>query len=143
MKIPALILAAMLTLAGCTNHRLEVPVAKVAIQYASVKFIKNDPVRAQRMANIVREIKKILEDQMVTVDVLRPILKQYIPTDLPPEDQIAILALIDLVVAELNARIADADIPPDVTLALSRVADWILEATEYYPLPTVEKIDAL
>lgn len=136
MKKTIAIALAVLTLvnAGCaTDHSIETPTAKLSIQYATMKFIRRDPVRAERIKRIVAEIRRSVEgDSTTSIDLIKTTIQGYLPPDMMPEDRLAVNALIDLVIAELNARINDQLLLPETQLKIKVVADWVIEAASYY-----------
>lgn len=132
--ILAAFLAALLTLGGCASRPIDQPTAKIAIQYGTMKFIRNDPARAAKVERVVSAVRAQIDgDSLASVDYIKMTIQSYLPLNMAPEDRFAVNSLIDLVVAELKARINEQTLPPDVELQVRTVADWILEAAAYYP----------
>jgi phage tail protein X len=138
--ILALIACAVL-LAGCPLTKpdsAEAQVAQIAVQYGVAKYIGRVPeaerfTRAQRIARVVEAVEAAAKGSAeVTLPLLREAIQRNLPSDLAPEDLIAISGLIEIVLAELSARMSDGLLREDQLLAVSAVAAWVREACALY-----------
>lgn len=133
-------LAICLGLAGCPLTKpdsAESQVAKIAVQYATAKFIAKAPegqqsTRAGKITAIVSDIEALAKGESVTLEFLEEAIRRNIPRDLAPEDLVAVNALTGLVLSELRARVTDGVLKPEQVVVVSAVASWIVETAEYY-----------
>lgn len=131
-----------LALSGCVfQTKPDSPglqVAKIAVQLGVSKFIAKVPesaqaARAARIAKVVADIEALAKGgEGVTLSFLEDAIRQNIPNDLKPEDQIALNALVGLVVAELRARVSEGVLNDSQRVAVASVAGWIEEACSLY-----------
>lgn len=133
--------AATLCLAGCPLTKpdsTEAQVAKIAVQYGVAKYIGKVPEaeragRAERIAAVVDAVESAAKgSELVTIPLLQAAIWRNLPSDLKPEDRIAISALTELVLQELRARMSDGLLKEDQLLAVGAVASWVKQACELY-----------
>jgi hypothetical protein len=136
----ALVACAFL-LAGCPLTKpdsTEGQVAKIAVQYATAKYIGRvaageRAARAERIAEVVDAVEAAAKgSELVTVPLLQEAIWKNLPSDLAPEDRVAINALSDLVLLELTDRMRDGLLKEDQLLAVSAVAAWVRQACSFY-----------
>ena len=133
--------ACALLLAGCPWTKpdsTEGQVAKIAVQYGVAKYIGKVPegersARAQRIAAVVDAVEAAARgSEAVHVQLLQQAIWKNLPSDLKPEDRVAVSALVEIVMAELSARLGDGLLKEDQLLAVSAVASWVKQACELY-----------
>lgn len=137
------VLLTLATLTGCKTFDTSradptaVQAAKLAVQYGTMRYIGHFPEsdrapRALRVRQIVSDVQAGLTGQTVSLTVVKQLVMQRLPADLKPEDQFAVNALLDLVMAELQARVGDGLLNENQLLQVGLVASWIVEATRFY-----------
>jgi hypothetical protein len=138
--IVALVACAFL-LAGCPLTKpdsTEAQVAKIAVQYGVAKYIGKVPEaeragRAERIAAVVDAVESAAKgSEAVTIPLLQEAIQKNLPSDLAPEDRVAINALSELVLLELSDRMRDGLLKEDQLLAVSAVAAWVKQACAFY-----------
>lgn len=115
--------------AGLAPH--QEAVAKVATQYATLKFIDGKQDRATKVKEVTAFAVSIVEgDATTTVDALEAAVRAQIHwEDLKPEDALLLNTLITAVRVELELRLADANtLPEEVVLRVAEVLSWVNEA---------------
>jgi|SRR5688572_29163933 len=141
--ILALVACALLCLTGCPWTKPDTTggqVAKIAVQYGVARYIGKVPEaeragRAERIAAVVDAVESAAKgSDAVTLPLLQQAIWKNLPSDLKPEDRIAISALTELVLQELSARMADGLLKEDQLLAVSAVAVWVRQACEMYAI---------
>lgn len=125
------------TLPGCASFQANQASEKLLTQYAVMKAIEADKARMPQRAARIREIasagKSFFDTGTATVPLLRmEIHKRLEPLALSPADRLLADALIDTVVAELQARVGDGLVAPDQLYQVSTVLGWIVDAAELY-----------
>lgn len=101
-----------------------------AIQLATVKVIDGDPERAERVQKIAGEARALVsDDHEAALERIEAEVRDEIQWNRlsPTEEQVA-SDLIELVRAELEARIGEGVLQPDDRVAVRTVLDWIIEA---------------
>lgn len=124
------VLLASLTLPSCSTISEHPALAQLAVQYAVVKVLDNNPQHAPRVV----EIATFLEEnagatQATTVLLLEQLVRAQINWDrLDAADKILVDALIVAVRQELVARLGDGPLTGDNVLVVKEVAGWIKNA---------------
>lgn len=121
---------------GCASLGDNVATEKLVIQYATMKVIEADKdamaERAAKVYEIARHAQLFLNTDTADIALLRTEVHKRLPPDLSPADHILANALIDTVMAELQARVGSGLVPPDKKLQVNAVLGWIREAAYFY-----------
>ena len=112
---------------GGINDPTAEAVAKIAIQYGTMKYINEDVDRAAKVVAFVDAALLVAESEPATIDELGVKILALIPTDdLEPEDRLLIANLAELVVTELKRRVTT---DPSIPLAdVRQVLEWVKQA---------------
>ena len=132
----ALLAVVILALAGCASFSGSSATEKLIVQTATMKFIEAGDDRAARAAKIraaVDQARVWLDTDGVTLaDLHAAIMGRLASANLEPSDMLLASALVDVVVAELNARIGDGILDEDKRVRVNAVLGWIAEAASFY-----------
>lgn len=136
----AWLLCAVMTLTACKTtptNQTALAAARIAVQYGTAKYIARVPAeeqaqKAQRVRAVVEVVESVATGEAVSLALLEEAIRKELPTDLKPEDRVAINGLIGLVMAELQARVGDGLLNEDQLLQVKVVSGWIVEATRFY-----------
>lgn len=120
-------------LAGCKTPGQTVA-AQVAVMLATDRVVQGHPDRAEKAIAIADEVSQLAAgDTSATVGAVVALVRARIDwTKLNPNEVTAVNLLLAAVEAELQARVAKAEIPPDLRLQVATVAAWIKQAAEPY-----------
>ena len=129
--VPLLALVALapsLLLTGCATWQTEpsqVAIARLGVQYATVKVIRGDPVRAARVLLVVDEALTVAGTDPTNLDAMEAQARAAIPwASISPEDRILVEFLLMQVRTELEARLREMP-APGVPLAAVTVLTWV------------------
>lgn len=133
MKQAIIAALAAIILAGCaTNGAGE----KLVVQAATMKFVESSDDRAANAARIVRasaQARVWLDTDGVTIaDLHAAMVERIALADLEPSDKLLAVALVDMVVAELDVRIGDGIISPEKRATVNAVLAWVEQAAGFY-----------
>jgi len=121
---------------GCASLGQNVATEKLVIQYATMKVIEADQdamaERAGKIDEIARHAQLFLNTDTADIALLSAEVHKRLPADLSPADRVLANALIDTVMAELQARVGSGLVPPDKKLQVNAVLGWIREAAYFY-----------
>lgn len=141
-KLVLLVLVAAIV--GCAGRlptfsdspRVEREVARIAIHEATFAFVKGDVDRARRVVSVCDQVLAATSDPMGDPIVTAETIKALIPWEkLTPQQRLDGEALVDLVVAELSARLPDGETKLPIE-DLKVVTGWVCEAAfTFVPLP--------
>jgi hypothetical protein len=122
--------AVALSLSGCTTGSALRPVAaQLAVQYATLKVIENNPDHAGRIAEISASVRAAASGQAATVAVIDSLIRAQIRWEkLSPADVNLVNILLLAVRAELEARVGSGVIDSQAMLTVAQVAGWIEQA---------------
>lgn len=136
MKSLIVSFVAVLALSGCATLGTGSAGEKLVIQAATMKVIEADEDRAAKAAKIraaVDQARVWLDTDGVTLaDLHAAIMGRLTSANLEPSDMLLASALVDVVVAELNARIGDGILDEDKRVRVNTVLGWIAEAASFY-----------
>lgn len=134
-----LAVALILTGTGCAgagnpfhdpvNGPTIVAAAKISLQYGVIKFIDEDPARAEAVLKFTDAALAVAEEDMATPDNLGLKLNALIPFDkLEPAERALVSSLLELAIVELKRRV---ELPGSVPLAdVREVLSWVKQAAE-------------
>lgn len=103
-----------------------------SIQLATVRVIDGDTDRADRVVTVATQARELVSgDTTAALDDVEDAVRDEIRWDrlTPVESQVA-SDLIELVRAEIEARIGDGVLKGDDRVAVRNVLDWIIDAAE-------------
>lgn len=133
----AAILAALVALPGCAilqgdGSAGEEFAVRSAVQLATSKVIDGDAERAARVVKIAGQARELVAgDATAALDEIEQAVRDEIRWErLSPTEQQVASDLVELVRAELEARIGDGALDPEDRVAVRTVLDWIIEAAE-------------
>jgi hypothetical protein len=116
--------------------------AKAAVQYATRSVIikarvEDREAKRERIRNIAADIQvAVKDDEQATIPLLDQLVHDRVPwSKLSEQDQLLAQTLIDVVEAELRARVGDNTIPPDQLLVVFEVMQWVIDATKMGEAP--------
>lgn len=131
------ILIACLSGCGILSKPENVPVAKLTVQYATLKFIEkadadHQQERRERIRSIATDVQSLVKsDEQATVPALDTLVRSKVPWDkLSPADTLLANSLIEVIEQELLARVGNSTIPRDQLLQVDLVMSWIFDATK-------------
>ena len=112
--------------------------AQVAVQYATIKVLQNNPDRAPRVIEIATYIRENAgNEQAATVALLEAAVRSQIDfSKLDPADAMLVDILIATVREELIARLGDGPLSPEHVLVVAQVAGWIENAARIAAPPS-------
>lgn len=124
------VLCASLFVPACSTISDRPILAQLAVQYAVVKVLDNNPDFAPRVVEIATFVEENAgASQATTVLVLEQLVRAQINWDrLDAADRILVDALIAAVREELVARLGDGPLTGDNVLVVKQVAGWIKTA---------------
>lgn len=117
-------------LADPATHDLTLASAKIAIQYGTMKFIDEDPARAQRVLVFIDHALAVVNaDETASMDTMTIKIQALIPFDtLDPAERVLVANLVEVVVAELKARV---HVPENAPIAeVRQVLEWVKQAAQ-------------
>jgi hypothetical protein len=131
LALIAFAVSALFSFTGCESTSTSSPVVKLAVQYAALKVVSNNPEKAAKVARIAREVQALAGNEgFNTVDLLMAAVRAKVDfSKLEPADAMLANALIDLVASELKARVGGGVIAEGGLLQVKQVAGWIVEAS--------------
>lgn len=134
----ALLAVVILALAGCASFSGSSASEKLIVQVATMKFIEAGDDRAAKAAKIVSaaaQARVWLDTDGVSLsDLQSAMLARVNAADLEPSDKLLAAALVDVIAAELNARIGEGVISPEKKATVNAVLAWVEQAASFYTL---------
>lgn len=132
MRALLLSLVSVVVLSACGSVPIERDTSsKIFTQYAVAKFLEksSDEERAKKAENI-RRVVADLESVVSGDEVTIPFLKMKAATEIAkltdsPADRLLATNLIDVVAAELQARIGDGLLSPESIVKVRDVLAWV------------------
>lgn len=128
------LLACAIALAGCAstggNDQQTQIVEQLAIQYAVMKVVDNDPDKAARVSKIAHDAKTWLVSDTATIDVLEAAVREQIDwTKLDQANTLLVNALLAEVDLQLRSRVSVGVLTSDQKVQVNQVLDWIIAVT--------------
>ena len=130
-KLQAALAAVLLCLCGCAALTEGNTDAKLITQYAVLKVSEGDPAKADRIEEIALEVQRYAQDATaITVDALIVAIRAEVRwSELDAADTLLINALLERLRTELIEYLGPEQLPEDVRLAATTVAEWVIEAS--------------
>ena len=102
----------------------------VAIQYATLKFIKGDQAKAAKVRAVTDTAMGLVKgDVVATLDALEAEVRNQIDfSQMKPEDALLVNTLISVVRAELQAKLGDAGVGEDAKVRILSVLQSVRDA---------------
>lgn len=117
-------------LVGCSILDQHQASAKLAIQFATLKYIDNDDDKAARVQAVVLNARELAATAS-TLDALDEAVRGSIDwSKLDDADKLLASSLLDMIREELRARFGDGALNPEQVVAINKVLDWIDEAAQ-------------
>ena len=115
---------------GCESTEASSPIARLAVQYATIKVVQNNPEHAARVVEIATALEKDAGNTVaVTVVLLETIVRSQIRWEnLDAADTALVDVLILTVRDELTQRLGTGILGPEQALVVAQVAGWIRDA---------------
>lgn len=109
-------------------------VTQIAVQLATERVVKNDPVKAAKAVAIARQIEELAAgDEATTLDALFLLVNTRIDwLRLTPAEATGVSLLLGAVRTELETRMSAGEIPVDQLWRVALVAAWIRQAAAPY-----------
>jgi hypothetical protein len=129
------LILSLLLLTGCASFNSGGGAERLAITYATMKYVEssNQPAeRAERVIAVAEEAKSFLDTGTASLDLLQAAVVERLPADLSAADRLLANALIQTIVAELQTRVGAGIIPPDQAYQVSTVLGIVIDAAEAY-----------
>ena len=122
--------AIVLLASGCETTSQTQSLARLAVQYATVMVVENNPERVARVIQIADGIRQTSGDATATtVAHLEALVRDQIRWEnLDDRDTALVHLLIRTVRQELEARLGSGLLGPENLLIVNTVAGWIIEA---------------
>ena len=115
-------------LVGCSMLDKHQASAKLAIQYATIKYIDGSDDKRERTLKVTANARELAATG-ATLDAIDQAIRDSIDWNkLDDADKLLANALLDIVGEELKARIGEGTLDPDQVLAVEAVLGWIEEA---------------
>lgn len=133
-----IVIAAVLSMTGCATFKDHETTTKLAVNYATMKYIEkagdsaSQVARAVRVRNVATQLLAVAGSDSITIALLKTAAMSQLPPGLTPADRALASALIDAAVDELLKKIGDGVLTSDAVLQVKTVIGWIVEATAYY-----------
>jgi hypothetical protein len=123
--------AALAIAAGCSTMETagNSLTAQVAVQQATLRVAQDDPARAERIQEIVAEVRPYIEQDTATVALIDGYVRAQVPwASLSTADAQLLLVLLDELRNRLEARIGEGMLDPRGRASILRVLDWVHDA---------------
>lgn len=118
----------LLFLVGCSMLDQHQAGAKLAVQFATLKYVDDDADKRERVQAVVANARE-LAATATTLDALDQAVRESIDwSKLDDADKLLATALLDLVRDELRSRFDSELLDPEQVVAVNTVLDWIDEA---------------
>ena len=113
-------------------------IASVAVKYATMKVVENNPSKSAKVIAVAEEVRKIAgSNGFDTVDLLMAFIKTRVDlSKLSPADQMLAGVLLDEIGLQLKSRIGSGKLTPDRLLIVGEVAGWVEDAARFSIKPT-------
>jgi hypothetical protein len=130
--IPLLLIS--LVISACASNEAQDLGFSIVVEQSVQRYIWDAPEsersqRAERIRKIASDVRALASNTTVTVALLRQAAEQEIAKhDLIPPDRALIDKLLDVIVAELQARVGEGPLSEDHRVRVTAVLDWIVWA---------------
>lgn len=125
-------------LSGCASFSGSTT-EKLIVQAATMKVVESGADRAAKAAKIVAAAEAaqtwIDTDGVTLADLRASMVQRIAAADIEASDKMLATALVDVVVAELNARVGEGLISPEKKVTVNTVLGWVVQAAAFYYVP--------
>jgi hypothetical protein len=120
-----------LLLAACSSNPSprDEAIIGLSVQYATAKYIEKRPQSRENIVRIANAAKAIVgsEDASVTLQTLQEVVDGELDKlSLSPADRVLANGLVQLIVAELQAKVGDGLIPEDQRIRVAHILDLVI-----------------
>jgi type IV pilus biogenesis protein CpaD/CtpE len=123
---------ATLLLVGCSSNpsARDEAIIGLAVQYATAKYIEEKPGSAENIVRVAEGVKALVGgDASATLVTLQEYVGQELTKlELSPADRVLANALVNLVVAELQAKVGEGLLEPDQRVRVAKILDLVIAA---------------
>lgn len=128
--------APVVLLQGCASVNTQSATQKLVVQAATMKFIEasdDRAAKAKRIVDAADQAKIWLDMDGVSIADLQAAMSQRIAeSDLEPSDKLLASALVEVIVADLDARIGAGVLSPESRATVNTVLGWVEQAAGFY-----------
>jgi hypothetical protein len=136
MRKLATVYLAFLMLFGCATDQFQrhETTAKLVTQYAVLKYAERLPEeqkveRIARIRTIATDVKALASGDTTLLALHAVVNQQLDKAGLTAADRLLANGLVDIIVAELQARIGDGVLSAEQRVQVTTVLDWVIQAT--------------
>jgi len=134
LALVAALAALVLAAGGCLSPVPSEARAKLVVQVAVLSYVGDDADKARRLARIVDGVQAYVEGaERVDLARLERRVRERIPPDLEPAERLLVEHLLVSIRTEIEARVADEVVAPDLPVAVGRALIWIEDALAMVP----------
>jgi type IV pilus biogenesis protein CpaD/CtpE len=123
-------LVATLLLVGCssTPTARDEAIIGIAVQYATAKYIEQKPGSAENIVRVAEGVKALVGGDATATLIT---LQEYVGSELDklslsPADRVLANALVQLIVAELQAKVGEGLLEPDQRVRVASILDLVI-----------------
>jgi hypothetical protein len=125
-------IVATLLLVGCSSN----PTARdealigITVQYATAKYIEDRPESRENIVRVATAAKALVGgDASATLLTLQEFVGgELAKIELSPADRVLANALVNLIVAELQAKVGEGLLEPDQRVRVANILDLVIAA---------------
>lgn len=120
-------------LAGCATLKAGDPGPKLAIGYATLKYIGEDVPRAKRVVTAVDRAEALLDRNIAVAvpEIEKAVREQIDFSKLDPADRLLLNMLFDSVRVELEVRLGTGALNPEQLVKVRLVLGWVRDAAGF------------
>jgi len=128
----AFFVVSLSSMVGCATLKSGDPGPKLAVGYATLKYIGEDVPRAHRVVDAVDRAEALLDGNIaVAVPEIEKAIRQQIDfTKLDAADRLLLNTLFDTVRVELEVRLGTGALNPEQLVQVRVVLGWVKSAAE-------------
>lgn len=129
-KIAVVLIVAMLSLAGCSSNpsAREEAIIGLSVQYATAKYIERKPSSSKNIVAVAQAAKDLIGgDATATLLTLQEVVSGELDKlSLSPADRVLANALVQLIVAEIQAKVGDGLLDPSQRVRIATILDLVI-----------------
>ena len=133
MRRLAIVYLSFIMLVGCATFEKHETTAKLVTQYATIKYIEQIPEadkieRKARIVAVATDAKALASGDTTLTALQTAVNEQLDKAGLSPADRLLANGLVEIIVAELQARIGEGVLSPEQRVQVVEVLDWVIQA---------------